>query len=119
MNQINKELDIKGSYQNHFGKHVGAPIWDSYELLKDLTSEHLGMQYDIRHAVAEAGGSWELGLHLIKDHINTIVIKDFKWGQKNGKWKPINTPLGEGMGDFKRYFSLLKNMVLMYLFHCT
>ena len=37
-----------------------------------------------------------------------MVIKDFKWGQSNGKWKPINTPLGEGMVDFKRYFALLK-----------
>ena len=26
----------------------------------------------------------------------------------NGQWKPINTPLGEGMVDFDRYFSLLK-----------
>lgn len=111
LEQLNRQLGIKGSYQNHFGKHVGAPpIWDTYELLKNSTSDHLGLQYDIRHAVAEAGGSWELGLHLIKDHINTIVIKDFKWGgQKNGVWKPINTPLGEGMVDFKRYFSLLKS----------
>lgn len=109
LEQLNRQLGIKGSYQNHFGKHVGAPIWDTYELLKNSTTDHLGMQYDIRHAVAEAGGSWELGLHLIKDLINTIVIKDFKWGQKNGEWKPINTPLGEGMVDFKRYFSLLKS----------
>lgn len=108
LEQLNKQLGIKGSYQNHFGKHVGAAIWDTYELLKNCTSDHMGAQYDIRHAVAEAGGSWELGLQLIKDHINTIAIKDFKWGQKKGVWKPINTPLGQGMVDFKRYFSLLK-----------
>jgi sugar phosphate isomerase/epimerase len=56
----------------------------------------------------EGGASWELGLRQIKKYIKSIVIKDFKWGVVDGKWKPVNTPLGEGMVDFKRYFSLLK-----------
>jgi len=38
------------------------------------------------------------------------VLKDFKWGQKNGKWKPQHTPIGEGMVDFKTYFKMLKKM---------
>lgn len=105
---LNARLSLKGAYQNHAGLHVGAPIWDTYEIIKDLTSGYLGAQYDIRHAVVEGGSSWELGLRLIKDHINTIVIKDFKWGKVNGTWQPVNTALGEGMVDFDRYFSLLK-----------
>lgn len=105
---LNKELGLVGCYQNHAGNHVGAPIWDLLPILKDTNKEYMGAQYDIRHAVVEGGTSWELGLRQIKSHINSIVIKDFKWGQVNGKWKPINTPLGEGMVDFKRYFSLLK-----------
>jgi L-ribulose-5-phosphate 3-epimerase UlaE len=36
------------------------------------------------------------------------MIKDFKWDIVDGKWKIINVPLGEGMVDFSRYFSLLK-----------
>jgi len=68
----------------------------------------MGAQYDIRHAVVEGGGSWELGLKNIKPFINSIVIKDVKWGVVKGKWKAIHVPLGEGMVDFKRYFSLLK-----------
>jgi L-ribulose-5-phosphate 3-epimerase UlaE len=58
--------------------------------------------------VVEGGTSWELGLRQIKPYIKSLVIKDFKWGQFQGKWKLINTPLGEGMVDFNRYFSLLK-----------
>ncbi|WP_209404900.1 sugar phosphate isomerase/epimerase [Pseudozobellia sp. WGM2] len=108
LEKFNARLGLKGSYQNHAGKYVGAPIWDTYQIIKDFTSRHIGSQYDIRHAVVEGGSSWELGLKLIKNHINTIAIKDFKWGQVNGVWKPINTPLGEGMVDFKRYFTLLK-----------
>ena len=105
---VNKDFGLIGCYQNHAGNHVGAPIWDLLPLLKTTNNEHIGCQYDIRHAVVEGGNSWELGLRLIQPYIKSIVIKDFKWGQVDGKWKPVNTPLGEGMVDFNRYFSLLK-----------
>ena len=105
---VNKDLGLIGCYQNHAGKHVGAPIWDLPAILSATNNENMGCQYDIRHAVVEGGSSWELGLRQIKPYIKSIVIKDFKWGQVDGKWKPINTPLGEGMVDFNRYFSLLK-----------
>ncbi len=105
---LNKELGLIGGYQNHAGNHVGAPIWDLPPILKEADIAHMGCQYDIRHAVVEGGSSWELGLRLIQPFIKSIVIKDFKWGNVDGKWQPINTPLGEGMVDFDRYFSLLK-----------
>ncbi len=105
---LNKSLGLVGCYQNHAGNHVGAPIWDLPTILAATTTKNMGCQYDIRHAVVEGGSSWELGLRQIKPYINSLVIKDFKWGQVDGKWKPINTPLGEGMVDFNRYFSLLK-----------
>ncbi|WP_350288963.1 TIM barrel protein [uncultured Croceitalea sp.] len=105
---LNKELGLIGCYQNHAGNHVGAPIWDLPPILGATNNKHIGVQYDIRHAVVEGGNSWELDLRQIKPFIKSIVIKDFKWGKVDGKWKPVNTPLGEGMVDFKRYFSLLK-----------
>jgi sugar phosphate isomerase/epimerase len=105
---VNKDLGLIGCYQNHAGKHVGAPIWDLPAILSITNNENMGCQYDIRHAVVEGGNSWELGLRQIEPYIKSIVIKDFKWGQVDGKWKPVNTPLGEGMVDFNRYFSLLK-----------
>lgn len=105
---LNKKLGLIGCYQNHAGKHVGAPIWDLPPILQATNNENIGCQYDIRHAVVEGGASWELGLRLIKPFIKSICIKDFKWGRIDGKWKPVNTPLGEGMVDFNRYFSLLK-----------
>ena len=105
---LNKELGIIGCYQNHAGNHVGAPIWDLTTIFSKTNNEFLGCQYDIRHAVVEGGKSWELDLRRIQPYIKSIVIKDFKWGIKDGIWEPINTPLGEGMVDFDRYFSLLK-----------
>lgn len=105
---LNKKLGLYGGYQNHAGNHVGAPIWDIPQILKNTASLHMGCQYDIRHAIVEGGGSWQLGLRLVHSYINSIDIKDFRWGQKDGKWQPINVPLGEGMVDFDTYFKLLK-----------
>ena len=108
LESVNKKLGLIGCYQNHAGNHVGAPIWDLPPILEASNNQYIGAQYDIRHAVVEGGTSWELGLREIEPFIKSIVIKDFKWGQVDGKWVPINTPLGEGMVDFHHYFSLLK-----------
>lgn len=108
LNQINKELNMVGCYQNHAGMHLGANIWEVWELLKGEENEFIGSQYDIRHAVVEGGQSWRNGFRLIQPIIKNIVLKDFKWGKVEGKWKPVNTPIGEGMVDFISYFKLLK-----------
>lgn len=108
LENLNEKLGIIGGYQNHAGKHVGAPIWDLLPILELTKGKFMGSQYDIRHAVIEGGESWELGLKRINPFINSIVLKDVKWGVENGQWKPINVPMGEGMVDFERYFSLLK-----------
>lgn len=105
---LNKSLNIAGSYQNHAGLRVGGEIWEVWHLLKDISANEIGCQYDIRHAMVEGGTSWKNSLRLIAPQINTLVLKDFIWEKSNGKWKIKNVPLGEGMVDFKSYFSLLK-----------
>ena len=105
---FNQQLGIRGAYQNHAGKRVGAMIWDIYHLLEKADPTALGCQYDIRHAMVEGGMSWEVGLRLIRPHIHTIVLKDFIWEKVNGQWRVVNVPLGEGMVDFPGYFRILK-----------
>lgn len=108
LSMLNTSLGISGSYQNHSGHYLGASVWDLDKLLEGILPNQIGCQYDIMHSHVEGGKNWEIDFRLIKDHINTLVVKDFKWGKVNGKWKPINTQLGEGMVNFKEYFSLLK-----------
>ncbi len=111
--KYNQKLGIYGSYQNHSGPHyVGAPIWDLAAILREIDSPHLGNQYDIRHATVEGGEAWPLGLQYIQPHINTLVMKDFRWEEEGGKWKVLNTPIGEGMVDFAAFFKMLKEMNL-------
>lgn len=108
LSTLNNKLGITGCYQNHAGTSIGASIWEIKKLLELANLNSFGVQYDIRHALVEGGLSWQNGLKLIKESIKTIVVKDFKWGKVKGVWKPINTPIGEGMIDFKKYFSILK-----------
>lgn len=107
--ELNEKFNITGCYQNHSGKKVGASFWEIYKILEEVNPKYFGVQYDIRHAIAEGGKSWENGLKLLKNQIQTIVLKDFKWGIINGKWKIINVPIGEGMVNFNKYFKLLKS----------
>lgn len=114
LSKLNKKLDIVGCYQNHSGKKlVGSNIWEIWKLISESDQNFSGIQYDIRHATVEGGESWENGIHLISQNIKTIALKDFKWGQINDRWKVINTPIGEGMVNFKKYFSLLKGYKIL------
>lgn len=105
---LNRQLGLVGCYQNHASNRIGASIWEVKQLLDTADPDHVGAQYDIRHAMVEGAHSWENGLRLIQERIRTIVLKDFKWGKVDGRWRVMNTPIGEGMVDFNRYFRLLK-----------
>ena len=75
---LNREIGIRGGYQNHVGTRVGGSVWDLGVLLEGVAPDGLGVQYDIRHAVAEGGESWPVALRMIAPHIDTIAVKDFR-----------------------------------------
>lgn len=104
---INKKYNIHGDYENHTGL-FGGPLWDLWETLKDLDPRWIGCQFDIRHATVDGAEAWPVNLDLLKNHIGSITIKDFHWQKTKDKWTIADVPLGEGMVDFKKYFSLLK-----------
>jgi len=110
---LNEKYKIHGEYQNHSGKftphsYFGSSIWDLYAVLKTINSPWLGSQYDIMHATVEGAYSWETNFKLLNPYVYSMNIKDFLWVNKNKKWTPQTVPLGEGMVDFSKYLSLLK-----------
>jgi sugar phosphate isomerase/epimerase len=105
---LNKQYGMTGLYQNHSGRGVGSNMWEVWQLLKQVDKQFLGSQYDIRHAMVEGAESWQNGFELIHDQIKSVTVKDFKWGETNGKWHVVDVPIGEGMIDFIGYFKLLK-----------
>jgi L-ribulose-5-phosphate 3-epimerase len=108
LSEFSKKSRITGCYQNHAGRDVGSSFWEVQTILRDADPEYFGAQFDIRHAVVEGGFSWENGLRLLLPKIKMIVLKDFRWEKVDGKWITLNTPVGEGMVDFKSYFQMLK-----------
>ncbi len=105
---LNRQLGLHGAYQNHSGTNLGSYVTDVAYLLEGNDPRWLGCQYDIRHATVEGGTAWPLGLRWVKDHIKFIAIKDFIWGEKNGKPSPVSVPMGEGIVDFKHLFELFR-----------
>lgn len=108
LGELNRTLGLVGCYQNHAGLLVGASVWELWEMLQTADPQHMGVQYDIRHATVEGGLSWPNGLRLLQPRLKTLVLKDFRWEKQGGRWMVQNTPIGEGMVDFGRYFRLLK-----------
>jgi L-ribulose-5-phosphate 3-epimerase len=105
---LNRHVGIRGGYQNHVGTRVGGSVWDLGILLEGIEPDGLGVQYDIRHAVAEGGESWPVALRMIAPHIDTIALKDFVWAKRaDGRWEPRSVPLGEGMVNFDAYIRTL------------
>jgi len=108
---MNKHYNIHGDYQNHAGsRYVGAPVWDLWELIKDLDPSYVGCQFDIRHATVEGGQAWPLHLKIISKWIKTLAVKDFIWEKRQNKWQAVNCPLGKGAVDFVHYLQLLKTL---------
>lgn len=90
---LNAELGITAVYQNHAGRnYCGAALWDLQRLLDRIPASQVGVAFDIRHATVEGTMSWPVTFHMLRPHIDTVYVKDFRW---NGV-KPVNVPLGEG-----------------------
>lgn len=105
---LNKELGIQGGVQNHSGHDkIGAPIWDIYDLIKDIDPQHLGTCFDIGHATVEGGSSWPIEAKLMEPYLACVYVKDFLWKKTNKGWNADWVPLGEGMVN-RAFFDWLK-----------
>ncbi len=104
---LNRELGIKGVYQNHSAsRYVGAPIWDSYELFHDIDPEYLGVCFDIGHATIEGGYAWENHFRVSRPIMLLAYVKDFVWERTEEGWDRKWVHLGKGMVNPK-YFDML------------
>ncbi len=108
--KLNEAIDIQGGYQNHSGTKVGAPMWDVWELIRNLPPEFISSQFDVRHAVTEGAASWILAMRLLSKNIGSLAIKDFTWGVTNRNARVVSVPLGEGIVNFNLYFKTLKEL---------
>lgn len=107
--ELNAKLGVTAAYQNHSGSdRVGAPVWDLWEIIKDLDPAGIGFNYDIGHATLEGGESWPLSWRLAAPRARVVTVKDFVWKKGNKGWSPEWTPLGEGMVDLDAFLAMVK-----------
>ncbi len=106
--QLGKELGMRAGLQNHSGRdYVGAPVWDIYDLVKELEPGLVGACFDIGHATVEGGTSWPIAAKLIEPFLTAVYVKDFRWEKTDQGWIAKWVPLGEGMVR-KEFFDWLK-----------
>ena len=109
--ELNKELGIQGAVQNHSGAdYLGAPVWDLWQMLRQIDPNSLGIYFDIAHATIEGGLSWPLEAKLVEPNLVAVSVKDFYWAKQESiktKWREQWCPLGEGMVH-REFFQSLK-----------
>ncbi|MBI3684140.1 MAG: sugar phosphate isomerase/epimerase [Acidobacteria bacterium] len=106
--EMAREYGIALGFHNHSGDYVGAPVWDTREILAGLDPKWAGYYFDPGHATVEGGlQGWALSLRMALPRIKMVAVKDFVWEKSGGKWKVKWAPLGEGMVDWPAVFGML------------
>jgi sugar phosphate isomerase/epimerase len=105
---IGRHFGIQCGFHNHSGDYVGAAVWDIRALISNMDPNWIGYYFDPGHATAEGGvAGWEISLRLALPRLKMVALKDFYWAKTNGKWRPRMCPMGEGMVDWPKVFSML------------
>jgi sugar phosphate isomerase/epimerase len=107
---LNQRYQSCAMYHTHSGVGlVGASIWDLHEIMEGIDPERVGINYDVSHATIEGGlGGWINSFHICGAHLRGIAVKDFVWEKDHrGRWEPVFQPLGTGMVEFPKFFSMV------------
>lgn len=106
---MSKEYGITCGFHNHSGDYVGAPVWDTRDLIANLDPKAIGFYLDPAHATIEGGlAGWRITMNLVASRLKMVALKDFYWEKSNGKTKLQWCPMGEGMVDWPKVFANLK-----------
>ena len=73
-------------------------------MLKDIDPGEVGVAFDIRHATATGGESWQVLWNVVQPHLQMVYVKDFHWKRRsNSKTGAVekrqtmeNVALGQG-----------------------
>jgi sugar phosphate isomerase/epimerase len=105
---LGRAYGIAAGFHNESGDHVGEATWDTWAMLNGLEPRWAGYYFDPCHATAEGGVSgWNVALRLAMPRLKMLAVKDFYWEKTAGKWKMRMCPLGQGMVDWPKVFSML------------
>lgn len=99
---------ITAMIHNRAGGFIGQSVWDTHSVISAIDPRLAGYCYDPAEATIEGGlGGWESGLRLALPRLKALALQDFYWAREGGEWKVRKCPLGEGMVDWERFFSMV------------
>jgi Xylose isomerase-like TIM barrel. len=102
---LGKEYGITAGLHNHSGDYFGCAVWDYREVLAGSDARDAGYYFDPGHATIEGGlHGWRVSLDLACERLKMVAMKDFRWEQQDGRWRPAWRPLGEGMVQWGEAF---------------
>ena len=105
---LSRAYGMTAGFHNHSGNYVGEAVWDTRAIIGDMDPNWIGYYFDPCHATAEGGEEgWNIAMRLVLPRIKMVALKDFYWAKENGKWNMRMCPIGEGMVNWPRVFSLL------------
>jgi sugar phosphate isomerase/epimerase len=105
---LGRAYGIAAGFHNESGDHVGEAVWDTWAMINGLEARWAGYYFDPCHATAEGGaGGWNVALRLALPRLKMLAVKDFYWEKAGGKWQMRMCPLGQGMVDWPKVFSMI------------
>jgi sugar phosphate isomerase/epimerase len=105
---LGRAYSMAAVIHNRSGDYVGEAVWDIHEIIGALEPDWTGYCFDPCHATAEgAQAGWNIAMRLALPRIKMVAVQDFDWAKVNGKWTMRMCPLGEGMVEWPRVFSML------------
>lgn len=105
---LGKAYGMAAGFHNHSGDYVGAAVWDIRAVIGDIDPRWVGYYFDPCHATAEGGvAGWKISMQLALPRLKMVALKDFYWEKSKGKWEMKMCPMGQGMVDWPKVFSML------------
>ena len=102
--ELAAECGMYAGYHNHSGMfNVGAPLWDLYQVYREVNSPHIGSNMDLGHATVEgAYGDWQITSRLMAPYTHMMAVKDFVFEKNQPRW----VPLGKGIVPMKEMLGI-------------
>ena len=105
---LGQRCGIAAAFPNRAGGFVGEAVWDTQSIIGEMDPRWIGYMFDPAEATAEGGlGGWETALRLTVPRLRAVSLQDFYWVKTGSEWSMQKCPLGQGMVDWDKFFSIL------------
>jgi sugar phosphate isomerase/epimerase len=106
---VGRAYNVAMAMHNTSGDAVGAGLWDVSGMLRTVDPRWVGYDFDPGFATQNAGvnGAGVL-MRLAMAKLKAVTVRDFTWNKDAaGGWQAAPCPLGEGMVDWRQFFTAL------------